>query len=182
MSCECSALSDSILKGCLDNAGGLRRLWLFNHCAATISDSSPSGYKEIALAGLTGKLYKFEFNKGNANYTEVKGGEEGNGVEFYTQTVSLKLNRREKSKRAIIVTMSKFRKLGAVVEDNNGLFWLLGEVDGLTLTGNEGGSGANKADHNGYTLTLVGEETEPASEISSASFAALVAGSLVDEE
>jgi hypothetical protein len=182
MSCECEALSDSILKGCLDNAGGLKRLWLYNHCAATVADSSPTGYKELTLTGLTGKLYKFEFNKGNANYTELQGGEEANGVQFYTQTVSIKLNRREKSKRAIIVAMSKFRKLGAVIEDNNGLFWLLGEVDGLVLTGNEGGSGAQKADHNGYTLTLVGEETEAASEISSAHFASLVSGSFVDEQ
>lgn len=179
MSCPCDGLTDGILKGCDNNIAGIRNVWLYPLCNATITDGSPSGYKEISLVD---KMYKFEFGKGTSTFTEDKTGDQTNGSEFYTQTLTIKLNRREKSKRAVLLSMAKYTELGAVVEDNNGLKWLLGEVDGLILTENKSENGTNKTDFNGYTLTLVGEEEEPAGEISAAHWAALVLAGKVNVE
>src|SRR5687767_10807815 len=116
MSCQCDILTSGIRKGCENNIAGIRKLWLYETCDSTVAEGSPTGYKELTLA--TGKLYKFEFNKGTSSFTENLTGDEATGSQFYTQTITLKLTRREKSKRAVLIAMSRFEKVGAVVEDN----------------------------------------------------------------
>ena len=72
--------------------------------------------------------------------------------------------------------------LKVIVETNNGSvdgvgkFFYLGQENGLQLTGGTGATGTSFGDLNGYTLNFVGQEPEPASEISGSVLADALSG------
>ncbi len=182
MSCVCDSLTEGIRLGCDPNSGGNRRIYITESCNVTVVTPSPDlGYKEVTLAGST-KYFKLEFikNKGNLAYTEDKPNG-ANGSEYYVQTVTLKLHRREKSKRAALLLMTKGKSLSIIVQDNNGLYWLIGEFDGAELQELKSQSGENKTDMNGYTLTFIAEENYPACEISATYINTLASANDIDE-
>ena len=70
-----------------------------------------------------------------------------------------------------IYTMAKNPDLRIILETNNGSqdgvgkYFLLGQYNGLTLSGGTAQSGTAFGDKNGYTLTFTSQEPTPASEI-----------------
>jgi hypothetical protein len=63
----------------------------------------------------------------------------------------------------------------AVVEDQNGRYWLAGRYNGLDLLTGSSSTGTAQTDRNGYTLTFSGGEKELAPEVSSSIIAGLTA-------
>lgn len=177
--CECDFITAGILQDCNNNTAGIKRLWLGRLCDNGIVDSSPAGYKEITSTAAA-TMFKFEFRKNTSTAGEVLTGDEANGTQFYTQTVTLKLNRREKTKRDKLLLMSRYTDLIAIVEDMNGLFWLYGEENGLVISAMEAPSGTAKTDHNGYMITITGEEQVPASEMTASHIASLLSAGDLD--
>ncbi len=171
MSCICDFITSGVTETCDNNSGGIKNIWIDQLCDVSIADSSPSGYKEPTPQ--TGKYYKFAFKHGVSTFGEKKAGDEANGSEYYIQTVTLKLNRREKSKREKIALLGNYRRLSIIVQDMNDKYWLIGEKTGAVLKENDAPSGTARNDHNGYVLTLEAEETEMAYEVTAAFIAAL---------
>lgn len=180
MSCVCDSLTAGILKECQGNSGGNRRIWLTEKCNATVViPSTDNGTRTLTMNAST-KFYKFEFNKTALEIDEDKKGEEAFGTEYFEQKIVLKLNRREKEKRAVIKLMSRYKEMLAIAEDGNGLFHLYGETEGLLLKDLNTKTGAQKADPNGYTLTFMGEEADLACEVSAATIASMIAAGTID--
>ena len=96
------------------------------------------------------------------------------GRDLYVQTITLVLNRREKTKRDTLLLLAKRKDLVAIIEDNNGVYWYFGEDYGINLTTNSGGSGVAKTDANQYVLTFVGEESDPANTVQEAAVTAVI--------
>lgn len=167
----CSNMASGLAIGCDNNIGGLKNFYVTEKSNITsVGLSSPGD--EISTLSMSGVLYEFEFNKGNANYVESGEFNQAAGRDLYTQTVTLTLNRREKTKRDKLILLAQRENLIIVVKDQNDVIWYLGETNGMNLTTSVGGSGAAKNELNQYVLTFVGEEPSPANTMTAACLAA----------
>lgn len=174
MSCE--SLTAGISKDCLNNIGGIKKIYLTERANITFPLTLSSPATEISGITMIGgaKFYEFQFNKGTSSYTESTKSDQAVGVQLTTQTILLLLNRREKTKRDKIILLGKFKDLCAIVTDANDVNWFFGESNGINLDTNEGGSGVNRSDPNRYTLTFLGEEPAPANTVTAAALAAVI--------
>lgn len=121
----------------------------------------------MALESTAAGFVEYQFNPNTSNYAEEVTVDLTTGSTYYAQTVTLSLNRREAAKRQSLLLIALGQPgLTIIVKDSNGLFWVFGlNDDKMFLTGNTGGSGTAKADHNGYVLTFTGEDVAPAFEV-----------------
>lgn len=171
----CNILTAGISKTCNNNVGGIKELYLTEKANVTsITLSSPGNVINAITMANGMEFKKFEFNKNTSTFTEVTTTDPSNGSEICTQTITLFLTRREKTKRDILLLLGKFKELVAIVKDSNDIYWYLGEENGLVLTEKNSETGTAKTDRNGYTLTFVGEENEDANTIESAAVAAVI--------
>jgi hypothetical protein len=175
MSCVCESISAGIAKECSNNVGGIKKMYVTEKCnVSSYTLSSPGD--EISTITMSGgaSFYEYVFNKNTCFFTESENNDEANGTTLVTQTITLVLNRREKTKRDNLMLLNKFKELVIIITDSNDINWLFGETNGVVLKTNEGGSGTAKTDRNGYTLTFVGEEPELANTVTDAALAAVI--------
>ena len=64
-------------------------------------------------------------------------------------------------------------RLMIIAKDQNGKYWLYGEVNGMDLSEGTIASGLNFGDRNGYDLTFMGREPQPAREVLASAFTAV---------
>jgi hypothetical protein len=167
----CSNLSSGLTLGCDNNIGGIKAIYITEKSNVTsVSLSSPGD--EISTISMSGQFYEFEFNKNTSSYTEELASDQAAGRDLYTQTVTLVLNRREKTKRDKLILLAQRENLLIMVKDQNDVIWYFGETNGMNLTTSAGGSGVAKTDANQYVLTFVGEEPSPANTVTAACLAA----------
>jgi hypothetical protein len=167
----CSNLSSGLTLGCDNNIGGIKAIYITEKSNVTsVSLSSPGD--EISSIVMSGQFYEFEFNKNTSSYTEELASDQAAGRDLYTQTVTLVLNRREKTKRDKLILLAQRENLLIMVKDQNDVIWYFGETNGMNLTTSAGGSGVAKTDANQYVLTFVGEEPSPANTVTAACLAA----------
>lgn len=163
---NCSFLTGDITRTCDNNVGGIKQIFIqLKSNVDSLTLSSPGGKIETITMVGGATFYEIELTKNTSFYTENGNADEANGTELYTQTVTIVLNRREKTKRDQLLLLGKFNELVIIAKDSNDLLWYFGEENGLMLTTNEGGSGTTKADPNRYTLTFVGQEPALANEV-----------------
>ena len=168
---NCSNLATGITLGCDNNIGGLKCVWITESSNVTSLGLSSPG-NEIGTINMSGKFYGFQFNKNNADYIEVGEYNQQAGRDLYKQTVTLILNRREKTKRDQLILLAQHKNLAIIAEDQNGLYWYFGETNGMNLLTNTGGSGKAKSDLNQYVLIFEGEEPNPANTVTQAAITA----------
>jgi hypothetical protein len=175
--CICESIDSGIEKDCNNNVGGLKSpMWVTEKCnIVSLGLSSPEGIIDTITMEAGTFFYPYEFNKNTSSYTEVKTMDEANGTALNVQTLTLILNRREKTKRDNLQLLDQFKELVIITKDSNNKLILLGEDAGMTMTTNEGGSGVAKSDRNGYTITFVGQEPELANEVDEAALIAVLA-------
>lgn len=161
-----------------NNVGGLSAIYISNYAELATDDivkGSPAGVINTITMASGKKFYEFQFNPDTTNYIENMVKVVEAGALFYDQVVTLKLPLREYAKCQILSVMAngKFR---VIAKDLNGKYWLLGRVNGMFLSKNEGGAGTKKEDGSGYTLELksIGE-TSMAMEVDSTIISAIIA-------
>lgn len=164
MACS-NLLNGGIALGCEKNSGGISKVYiteLSNVLGTTLQ--SPTG--EISAFNMVSpsKFYEFEFRRNTSTFTEVTTNSIDNSTSSVIQTLTLKIPRRERAKRDVIALLS-LKDLAIIVKDSNGLYWYLGQENGMFLTENNSESGTAKADFNGYTLTFTSDEEEQALEV-----------------
>lgn len=167
----CSNLSSGLTLGCDNNIGGIKGIYITEKSNVTGYTLSSPG-DEISAFSMSGSFYEFEFNKNTSSYTEELASDQAAGRDLYTQTVTLVLNRREKTKRDKLILLAQRENLVILVKDQNDVIWYFGETNGMNLTTSAGGSGVAKTDANQYVLTFVGEEPSPANTVTAACLAA----------
>lgn len=174
--CGCSAfLTGGIGGNCLLNKGGIKKIYITELCNVLGTTLvSPTGEIATFVMASGALFYEFIFNKNTSTFTEVISGDQANGSQVNTQTITLKLARREKTKRDTLQLLMGFKELAVIVEDGNGIYWYLGEESGIVMTENNSENGTAGTDFNGYTLTLVGEETKMANVVMPAGVTAVI--------
>ena len=170
-------ISSGFTLGCRDNSGGIKNLYILSGSIDTLTTAS-----EGLINGITGsgEFYKFELFRQTSDYTETITSTPENGTIFYEQAVNAVFFKLQSSTRNQMRVLAKNPNLKVIVETNNGStdgvgkFFYLGQENGLQLTGGTGATGTAFGDLNGYTLNFVGQEPEPASEVSGSDLSAVL--------
>lgn len=175
MSTTCDIVSGFTL-GCRDNTGGLRNIYILS---GSISSTSGNEGLISTIVG-SGTFFKFELTRQTGDFTETINSSVENGTVFYEQTVNAPFHKLQSSTRNQIKTLARDPDILMIVETNNiedgTVFFLLGETRGLTLNGGQAQTGTAFGDLQGYTLTFVGQEPDPASALSGSSLTGVLSG------
>jgi hypothetical protein len=156
MAC-CNQLN-GIEKGCDNNMGGVKKVYITPFCNITGTTESASTITVIGMASGT-VFVEYAFNKNTANYVEDAAISMENGSTYHTVTTTLMIPRREAAKRTELALLAAGQQdLALIIEDGNGLFWFQGLTNGANLSAMGEGSGAAKADGSKYSLTFLSEE------------------------
>jgi hypothetical protein len=170
---SCSSLS-SISRSCAGNVGGIKKVYLWDIEDQTTYTPNGTTWQLSALgvSGGTANIQEYQFTRESSNYTEELNSDLVNGSTTWSATLNLMFTRREALKsRSIKLMADGQRYLGALVEDNNGLFWVFQDLQ-ITTSGD--GSGTTKEDGSKYSVALLGKSGLPAYEISGASAATFI--------
>ncbi len=173
MSC---ALTSGYALGCRNNVGGISEIRLASYVASGVIATNASG----TVTGFTGyasggtAFYKYELPKGVGQFTETTNARIENGTIFYQQEMTLVINRLTQEVRNQLRLASNGRLL-AIVTDRNGKYWLLGETNGIEVTGGTAQSGTAMGDRGGYELTFTAMEAQPCREVLSTVIAGVTA-------
>jgi hypothetical protein len=161
---SCSILTQ-ITRSCDGNIGGIREVYLWdmedqlfyevNQTTWQISTTAP-GLSAVGATSITG----YTFTRESSNFTDELAADFVNGSTVWTATLNLMFTRREALKsRSIKILADGQRYLGALVKDENGLWWVFQDLQ-LSAAGD--GSGTTKEDGSKYSVTLVGKTAYPA--------------------
>ena len=175
-------LTSGIAKGCRDNSGGIKRVLIANK--SKVSSIAPAqgavGTPEdtgvitsITMASASDYFYEFVPNKMSSNWVENIQSNLQNGTIGYEQVLTLMFAKNEAAKRNQIKLLGQ-AEVVVMVEDYNNKYWMLGEINGMELSGGNSGSGTALTDMNGWNITLTGMEHEPAREVDSTIVDALI--------
>jgi len=143
---------------CRDALGGVKKVWIAPFTDAMWSDVS-SGEIPDSVAALT--LHDYVSPKNSSSLTQTVNSSVENGTVFYTQVLSLVLNKPVAADITEVQELGKGR-LAIVVQDNNDNYFVLGHTRGCELTGGSVATGTAIGDLNGFTLEFTGEEGIPA--------------------
>jgi len=142
---------------CKNSVGGLKAVYFADF--GTLGAVTVASGEITAIAG-TPDFFKFDI-KGNSSLETTINSSRENGTTFYTQTLNLTLTVLDKASQEEVKLLASSRPHVAV-EDYNGNFFLLGLENGAEVTGGTIVSGAAMGDLSGFTLTLEGQEKNPA--------------------
>lgn len=150
---SCSQILSGIAKDCLVNKGGIKRVILANRddvTAVTITDG-----RVTAITMASGKKFlEFGFRANTGNFSSTWQINSDNGTKYVQTLLTMIFGRMDTAKRVAIMALAQADLIG-IVEDANGLFWLLGYDDPLMLAdGSDAQTGTARADRNGYTVVL----------------------------
>ena len=160
---------------CKSSVGGLKAVYFADY--GTLGATTIASGEITALAG-TPDFFKFDI-KGNSSLETTINSSRENGTTFYTQTLNLTLPVLDKATQEEIKLLATARPHVAI-EDYNGNFFMVGLEHGAEVTGGTVVSGAAMGDLSGFTLTLEGQETDPAYFVTSTVITANESSSQID--
>jgi hypothetical protein len=161
---------------CKSSVGGLKAVYFADY--GTLGTATISSGEITDLSGTNIDFFKFDI-KGNSSLETTINSSRENGTTFYTQTLNLTLPVLDKATQEEIKLLATARPHVAI-EDYNGNFFMVGLEHGAEVTGGTIVSGAAMGDLSGFTLTLEGQETDPAFFVTSTVITADTSGSQID--
>lgn len=165
------ALTQGYNIDCKENIGGVRAVWFIGY--GDVSAVSEASGVVTAITKVAGKSwYKYNLIRNTASWTETPTGDVANGTMFWSEELTIILNKLQANTRNEIQLLSRATVM-SIVQDNNGKYWLVGKNNGLDLTTGSHTTGTASGDRNGYTLTFNGEEREMAVEVNTTVMATL---------
>ena len=159
-------LTNTISLGCLDQIAGIKTLWVSsNFDYTTVTAGATAGI--TALTGATGTFYQIQVAKDVASFTETFNVSNTNGTAFWTQEVTLPVQKLSSAARQQIQLLAYNRASRCVFEDNNGLYWITGLTRGCVVSAGTSVTGTAPGDFAGYNgLILQAMEPEMTYQVS----------------
>ena len=173
-------LSDFTLKGialdCNPVLAGIKRVYLGYNDQFTITPDAKTQTATIAAkdgAEATAKLYAYDIVANTGGLTSTITKNEQNGTRYYTNTIAMQFNRLEAAKHLEVQAMAA-EALVAIVETNDGKYWVVGADSYLSATESNVQTGSSFDDLNGYTISLAARSAYLPFEIKYSDFSSLI--------
>ena len=162
-------LTAGIPLACLESTGGIKNVYI-----AAFSDATTFTLTGdiITTAVSTETFYTFKFRPQTSSLNEEGSHSLENGTNFWTQTLAMIFHKMETSKRNNLLLLAG-TQMHAIVETQNGDYWLMGKENGCYLTASTSSTGQGYGDLSGYNITIAGTEPKMATEMDSATFGTL---------
>lgn len=161
---------------CTPNPGGVSALYIANF--SSIVSVGASGGTVTGITGGASAFYPYTFRPNTASVQEPLTKDVQTGSLFYTQTITIVLDKIDKTKRDQLMLLDN-ALVCVIARHSNGTYWLYGhglgtQGEGMYVTTNVSQTGTAKSDANGYTITLVAEESERAYPVDESIIASLI--------
>ena len=173
-------ISSGISLGCSDGVGGIKKIYIVG------GGGSVTGYTYDADGAITGAtsttgttLYGFELKRNTSSLTQNVQKNFENGSIFFDQVLSAVFFKYDQQKRNELKILSQNDELQVIAIDQNGVQYLLGQTNGMYLSGGNAASGTALADGNKFTLEFMGQEPVPANVIEGALASVFTGASIV---
>ena len=151
---------------CKESVGGLQGVYFLNFTTGSFTGvnqtATPAGLITALPTGST--VYYYEL-KGTSAYTETVNSSRENGTTFFTQDITLNLKKLTNE----MTTQLKLLAYGrpqVIVWTKNGDAFVAGLTEGCDLTAGTIQTGAGLGDLYGYSITMQGMESFPATFLS----------------
>jgi len=170
----CNVTAGRVLP-CKAGFGGIKAAYFFDLDALgvlTYTDGVIS-----AIAG-TPTVYEFDVKNTSSLETAINSSRE-TGTTFYEQTLSLTLTYLDAPTQEQIKLIAWGRP-SVSVEDYYGNMFIAGLENGMEMTGGTIGTGTQPSDLSGFTMTLVGQEVDPATFITPTLITGATQGTKID--
>jgi hypothetical protein len=165
-------LTSSIALGCKDSVGGIKKMYITELENKATLTKTAGVVTAFTLA--TGKrFWVYDFEKETAETTETITTSVENGTTFYAQEAKMRINKRDTTKRNEIKLLALNRCM-VIALDRNGIYWLMGEENGMDLMPSTSTLGKAMGDFNGFDLVLAGKETDSMAEVTGSLIATLI--------
>ena len=172
-------LSNFTLKGikldCNPVLAGIKRVYLGYNDQLTITPDAATQTATIAAkSGVeTAKLYPYDVVANTGGLTSTITKNEQNGTRYYTNTIAMQFTRLEAAKHLEVQAMAA-EALVAIVETNDGKYWVVGADSYLSATEANVQTGSSFDDLNGYTISLAARSAYLPFEIQYSGFSSLI--------
>ena len=161
------AIINGIQHDCLDALGGVSEIYITEWANVPQANITSASGAISAMTCSTGKkfwIFSLEKEESDFKQNAVKSVE--NNSIYFEQTLTFPMKKMSAANRNALHLLLKNR-LMVIVKDSNGSYQLMGEVNAAHVTAAEGGTGKMLGDKNGYAITIVGKEPNPANFVAS---------------
>lgn len=177
MSCY---ISSGVQLGCSDGIGGIKKIYVVG------GGGSVTGYTYDANGAITGAtsttgttLYGFELKRNTSSLAQNVTKSFENGTIYFEQVLTAVMYKYDQDKRNKLKVLSQNDNIQIIAIDQNDVQYLLGQVNGMYLSGGSAATGTAFGDRNGFELIFTGQEHEPARVIEGALASVFVGDSIV---
>jgi hypothetical protein len=144
---------------CRDSVGGVKTLYVANFTNVQAYTESSGVCSAITMVPNT-KFYTFQLEKENATYENKMVGSVENGTTYFESTFTHTMKKLSASMKNSIKTLGQSR-LVIIVEDNNGVKYVIGLVNGVDVVDVTMTTGKAFGDMNGATMNYIGKQPNP---------------------
>lgn len=146
---------------CNGNVGGIKTAYIALKSDVTITPKTDDEGNPTSTATVTGegKFYQYEFRKNTSTFTSTLNADADNATQYWTTEAVLQFKKTEAAKRSSVMALCQ-NDVVVVIEDNNGVRWVLGADNAVTATAGNQTMGTNRSDSNHYEITLTDESNE----------------------
>jgi len=148
--------------GCRDSVGGVE--WVAISAYNTNTTYVTGTTFSVDSFSPTSSFFKYEQYTEQALSNQEGAFDNNNGTSFYTQTVTIILEKMDTATRAQFLVLTQAR-VRIIVKTQNGRYFLIGQVNGARASAGSAGPGQSLGDLAGFTLTFEAKEPTPAVEL-----------------
>jgi hypothetical protein len=157
--------------GCRDSVGGLE--WVAISAYNSGTTYSIGTTFSVNSFSPTASFYKFEQFPEQGGSTQEGAFDNLNGTGFYTQNVTIILEKMDTATRAQFLVLTQAR-VRIIVKTQNGRYFLIGQVNGARASAGSAGPGTAFGDLAGFSITFEAKEPTPAVELEPVFAASLI--------
>ena len=175
MGCLSNFTLTGIKLDCNPVLAGIKRVYLGYNDQLTITPDTQTQTATIAAkSGVEGaKRYPYDVVANTGGLTSTITKNEQNGTRYYTNTIAMQFTRLEADKHLEVQAMAA-EALVAIVETNDGKYWVVGADSYLSATESTAQTGSSFDDLNGYTISLAARSAYLPFSIEKEGFASLI--------
>jgi hypothetical protein len=160
MSCY---VSSGVALGCSDGVGGIKKIYIVG------GGGEVTGFTYDVDGGITGAtsssgttLYGFELKRNTSSLVQTTTKSFENSSLFWEQVLTIALYKYDQDKRNQLKILGQNDHLQIIAIDQNDVKYMLGQTNGMYLSGGSAGTGTAYGDRNGFEMIFTGQEKEPA--------------------